>query len=92
MRKYPVMAANRMAIPVSSVRSSIGEWLNMATPPTNSEDAADYLDDVYNELLNKRVALLKQLDDNHKQMDDILLEISRLENAEDEPKKSEATE
>lgn len=60
--------------------------------PTNSEDAADYLDDVYNELLNKRVVLLKQLDDNHKQMDDILLEISRLENAEDEPKKPEATQ
>lgn len=56
----------------------------MATPSTN-QDAADHLDSVYNELLNKRVALLKQLDDNRRQMDDILLEVARLEDSEGEP-------
>ncbi len=59
-------------------------------PQSDNMEAADYLNTVYNNLMNKRVDLLIELDDNRRAMDDISLQIVRLEDAEDEPKKPEA--
>jgi hypothetical protein len=51
---------------------------------TSEEEATGYLNDIYNELLQKRVNLLQELDDIRREMDDILLSIRRIEDQDEE--------
>ncbi len=61
----------------------------MPYPPTEIVETIDAISEQYDELLNRRIDLLVELDDIGKQMDQMLLTIARLQDDGDDPSEDE---